>query len=105
MAQLAAQRLYRYQTVMGADVDLYEITIFATGGVLAMAAIGMDMAKAFGAVAAALGNIGSLGELDPTDNCSQAPLVGKWLLALFILLGRLEIFTVLVLFSPAFWRK
>ena len=70
-----------------------------------MAAIGMDMATAFGAVAAALGNIGPLGELDPTDNCSQAPLVGKWLLAFFYAPWSTRNLHRAVQFSPALWRK
>ena len=64
------------------------------------------MPTAFGAVAATLGNVGpGLGSVGPTDNYAHIPAVGKWLLALLMLLGRLEIFTVIVLFSPDTWRK
>lgn len=59
-----------------------------------------------GAVATSLGNVGpSIGELGPLDNFSAVPFSGKWLLILLMLLGRLELFTILILFSPFFWRK
>ena len=75
-------------------------------GVLVMAAMGLDLATSAGAVAATLGNIGpGLGDVGPTDNYGHIPALGKWVLCGFMLLGRLEIYTVLVLFSPSFWRK
>ena len=81
------------------------ILIFAVG-VLLMSFLGLDMPTAFGAVAATLGNIGpGLGLVGPTDNYSEIPSIGKWLLSFFMLLGRLEVFTVVVLFSPVYWRK
>jgi len=75
-------------------------------GVFIMTWIGLDLTSAFGAVAATLGNVGpGLGSVGPTDNYAHIPEVGKWLLALFMLLGRLEIFTVIVLFAPDAWRR
>jgi trk system potassium uptake protein TrkH len=59
-----------------------------------------------GATAATLGNIGpGLGLVGPA--CNYDFLMGweKWLLVLFMLIGRLEIFTVLVLFLPGAWRR
>jgi trk system potassium uptake protein TrkH len=68
--------------------------------------MGVDVATAFAAVIATIGNIGpGLGLVGPTDNYAHIPLLGKWLLILCMLLGRLEIYTVLVLFVPEFWRK
>jgi len=65
-----------------------------------------DLNSAMGAVATCLGNIGpGLGEYGPADNFHHVPAVGKWFLSFLMLLGRLELFTVLVLFSPAFWKK
>lgn len=65
-----------------------------------------DIQSAMGAVATSLGNIGpGLGNVGPAENFSHVPDVGKWLLSFLMLLGRLELFTVLVLFSPAFWKK
>ncbi len=75
-------------------------------GVFVMAILGLDMASSFGATAATLWNIGpGLGEVGPTDNYAHIPWVGKWVLSLLMLMGRLEIFTVMVLLSPAYWRK
>ncbi|MFV0365225.1 MAG: TrkH family potassium uptake protein [Mangrovibacterium sp.] len=65
-----------------------------------------DLATAMSAVATSLGNIGpGLGELGPTQNFAVIHDAGKWFLSFLMLLGRLELFTVLVLFSPAFWKK
>ncbi len=81
------------------------ILIFAAG-VLAMTALGLDLPTAFGAVVASLGNIGpGLGDVGPTDNYAWIPGPGKWILSLLMLMGRLELFTVILLFSPLYWRK
>jgi len=81
------------------------VMIFA-GGVLLMAAMGLDMPTAFGSVAATLGNIGpGLGGVGPVDNYGGLPAFGKWVLSSLMLLGRLEIYTVIILFSPSYWKK
>lgn len=65
-----------------------------------------DLDSSMGAVATCLGNIGpGLGNVGPVENFHHVHPVGKWFLSLLMLLGRLELFTVLVLFSPAFWKK
>ena len=75
-------------------------------GVYIMTTMGLDMPTSFGAVAASLSNIGpGLGNVGPTDNYSQIPTTGKWVLSLLMLMGRLELYTVLVLFSPSYWKK
>lgn len=81
------------------------ILVFVVG-VLVMAEMGLDMPTSFGAVAASLGNIGpGLGGVGPTDNYSAIPAAGKWFLSLLMLMGRLEIYTVIVLFAPGTWRR
>ena len=75
-------------------------------GVLIMTALGLDHVTAFGSVAATLGNIGpGLGNVGPTDNYAHIPVMGKWVLALLMLMGRLELFTVIILLSPNFWKR
>jgi trk system potassium uptake protein TrkH len=75
-------------------------------GVFIMSSMGLDMPTSFGSVAATLGNIGpGLGGVGPTDNYAQIPAVGKWFLSLLMLMGRLEIYTVIILLSPSFWKK
>lgn len=79
--------------------------LFAFSSVV-LAGIGVDFVTAFGAVAACIGNIGpGFGMVGPVENFAQIPTAGKWLLIWCMLLGRLEIFTVLILLVPEFWRK
>ena len=76
--------------------------IFTT---MVLTAMNIDLESAIGASASAIGNIGpSLGAFGPTDNYALLPTFGKWLLSFCMLLGRLEIFTVMVLFSRTFWK-
>ncbi len=71
-----------------------------------MAGMGLDLITASSSVAATLGNIGpGLAGVGPMENFSAVPSVGKWMLSLCMLLGRLEVFTVIVLFMPEVWRK
>jgi trk system potassium uptake protein TrkH len=63
----------------------------------------MDQVTAFSALAASLNNLGpGLGEV--AEGYSSIPTPAKWICAVAMLLGRLEIFTLLVLVSPTFWR-
>ncbi len=89
---------------VAAFVLLYIFT-FLIGSVI-MAIIGLELSSAMGAVAACLGNIGpGLGSTGPASTYADVPIVGKWVLSFIMLLGRLEMFTVLILFSPSFWKK
>ena len=59
-----------------------------------------------GAAASSLGNVGpAFGELSPVNNYASLPPFGKWWSALLMLFGRLELFTVLIIFTPYFWRN
>ena len=71
---------------------------------LILAATGLDLLTAFSAVAACMNNLGP-GLGDVGANYTSVNDVGKWVLCFAMLLGRLEIFTLLVLLTPAFWRK
>ncbi|AXY43744.1 TrkH family potassium uptake protein [Halomonas sp. JS92-SW72] len=67
-------------------------------------ATGVDQVTAWSTVASALNNLGpALGEA--SGHYGDLPTLAKWILVMAMLLGRLEIFTVLVLFTPAFWRR
>jgi trk system potassium uptake protein TrkH len=71
-----------------------------------MALLGLDIVTAFSAVAACIFNVGpGLGLVGPVENYAFIPLAGKWVLIFCMLLGRLEVYTVVVLFAPAFWQK
>lgn len=87
-----------------AFIVFYIIVFFL--GFVAMLVLGLDMDSAMGAVATSLGNIGpGLGSVGPIENFANIPDVGKWILSFLMLLGRLELITVLIVFSPIFWKK
>ena len=70
---------------------------------LVLTAFNLDLISAFGAAASAIGNVGpAFGEFGPTDNYALLNPIGKWMLSFCMLLGRLEIFTILVLFTRSF---
>jgi trk system potassium uptake protein TrkH len=81
------------------------IGLFVIGSMI-LGAMGVDMMTSLGAVAACLGNIGpGFGSVGPSENFAHLPGLGKWLLSLCMLLGRLEIYTIIILFIPEFWKK
>ncbi len=83
---------------------LFYVAIFSLTAT-SLTAMGIDITSAIGAAASAVGNIGpALGAFGPTDNYALLPDIGKWILSFAMLLGRLEIFTVLILFSRTFWK-
>jgi len=82
---------------------LYFVTFLA--GFLVMSTMVPDQITALSSVAATLGNVGpGLGSVGPTANYLWIPPPGKVVLIICMLVGRLELFTVLMLFTPAFWR-
>ncbi|MDP6877973.1 MAG: TrkH family potassium uptake protein [Candidatus Marinimicrobia bacterium] len=65
----------------------------------------LDFQSALGAAASSIGNIGpAFGSFGPTDSYALLHPIGKWMLTFCMLLGRLEIFTVMVIFSKVFWK-
>ena len=81
------------------------VGLFAVSSIV-LAGLGVDFTTSFSAVAACIGNIGpGFGMVGPVENFAGIPLAGKWLLVWCMLLGRLEIFTVIILVVPEFWRK
>jgi trk system potassium uptake protein TrkH len=86
-----------------AFVVLYMMLL--AGSTIVMSAMGYDLDSSLGSVAATLGNIGpGIGAVGPAENYAHIPVFGKWFLSFLMLVGRLELFTVLILFSPAFWK-
>ncbi len=80
--------------------------LFFVGGTLIMAGLGLDLISASTSVAASIGNIGpGLETVGPTQNYGAIPSLGKWTLIFCMLLGRLELYTVIVLLMPEYWRK
>ncbi|MEZ4826589.1 MAG: TrkH family potassium uptake protein [Bacteroidia bacterium] len=86
---------------------LIYILLFVVGSFI-MTFMGYDFTTSVGAVAATLGNIGpGIGNVGPgnSENFALFSDLGKWFLSFMMLLGRLELFTVLMLFTPFFWRE
>ncbi|MBN1152090.1 MAG: TrkH family potassium uptake protein, partial [Dehalococcoidia bacterium] len=82
---------------------LYAMTLVV--GFLCMSALGLDAVSAFSAVAATVGNVGpGLGAVGPVANYDFIPALGKVVLSLLMLVGRLEFVTVLALVSRSFWN-
>jgi len=75
-------------------------------GIMALVAMGVDFESSLGAVVTSIGNVGpGIGSVGPVDNFAHIPLAGKWVLSFLMLIGRLELFTVLILLSPSFYRN
>jgi trk system potassium uptake protein TrkH len=90
------------RSIMGFLV-LYLFLFLGASAVLA--AMGLDLVTALGAVASCLGNIGpGFGTVGPAENFAHLPAMAKWVLAWCMLLGRLEIYTVIILVVPEFWK-
>ncbi|MEN2986010.1 MAG: TrkH family potassium uptake protein [Thermodesulfovibrionaceae bacterium] len=73
---------------------------------IAMTATGVELITAISTVISAMNNVGpALGEAGPMSNYSSLPVLGKWILIFCMLAGRLEYYTVLILLTPAFWKR
>jgi trk system potassium uptake protein len=81
------------------------VTLMVTGALI-FCLDGQDAITGFTASASSLGNVGAgLGAVGPMDNYSVLSPFSKWVSAVLMILGRLELFTLLVLLSPSFWRR
>jgi trk system potassium uptake protein TrkH len=75
-------------------------------GSIALTFLGMSFMEAISAAATAIGNVGpGIGELGPSRNFYNLPPTAKWVLAFLMLMGRLELFTIAILFTPYFWKR
>ena len=75
-------------------------------GASVLGVLGLDFDTALGGSASALGNVGpAFGGLSPVDNYGWLPSAAKWWMSFLMLIGRLELFTVLILLTPFFWRN
>ena len=97
---------------VGADIilNVQAFFIFYIGitvlGSIVLSFFGLDFITAAGAVATCIGNVGpGIGAVGPLNNFAELPDIVKWILSFFMLLGRLELFTVLLIFTPAFWKS
>jgi trk system potassium uptake protein TrkH len=80
--------------------------VVAAFGILVLAISGMGFLESIGGLVTCLGGVGpGLGLVGPTGNFAYIPDFSKWFLSFIMLIGRLELFTVLLLFTPAFWKN
>ena len=87
-----------------AFIFLY-LFVFTLGSIF-LSLLGVDMLTSISAVASAVGNVGpGIADVGPSFSFSQLPSSAKWILSLLMLMGRLELFTVCVLFTPYFWKR
>jgi trk system potassium uptake protein TrkH len=83
---------------------LIYLSTFVIGSLL-ISLLGYDLATSLGSVATCLGNVGpAIGQVGPVDNFAFFSPMAKIVLSVMMLLGRLELFTILILFTPFFWR-
>ncbi len=75
-------------------------------GSLVFSMFGLEFHSSVGLAASTLGNVGpAFGDFGPVNNYAALPALGKWWASFLMLIGRLELFTVLILFTPFFWRN
>jgi len=85
---------------------LFLYLFLAAASAVVLAALGVDVLTSFAAVIACISNIGpGLAQVGPMDSYAHLPALGKWVLSFCMLLGRLEIYTVIILLFSEFWRK
>jgi len=85
-------------------IMLYFLITCASAVIISL--MGYDIITSFGTAVAMLGNIGpGMGSLGPFSNYSMVPVAGKWFFSGLMLLGRLEIMTIMILFARSFYRK
>jgi trk system potassium uptake protein TrkH len=92
------------QSTILAFVFVY-VLLFLAGWII-MAMSGMGFTEAYSVSLSSLGNVGpGLGQCGPSNSWSAIPDVAKWTCSVLMLIGRLELFTILLLFTPGFWKK
>jgi trk system potassium uptake protein TrkH len=84
---------------------IFYLLIFSVSTIV-MTTLGLDLNSAMGSAITCLGNIGpGLGSVGPMENFAHIIWPGKWILSFLMLLGRLELFTVMIIFTPLFWKR
>ena len=96
----------REQTTSNVVAFMFFYIAIIVLSVLVFCASGVAFDEAIGTAVSAIGNVGvSIGQFGPSGTYADYPVVAKWTATFVMLIGRLEIFTVLLLFSKSLWRK
>ena len=95
------------ETTIQSLLNLVYIALFINlTSCMLLTAMGVDVLTSIAAVVASMFNVGpGLGSVGPTQNYGHLPTLAKWVLSFCMIAGRLEFYTVLVIFTPSFWRK
>jgi trk system potassium uptake protein TrkH len=100
------ERTVTDDAIQGVQAFFFLYLSLWVGGAIVLMAMGLDFMTGISAAASALGNVGpALGEVGPAENYAGLPDLAKWVLSALMLMGRLEIFPVLVLLNPGSWRR
>lgn len=91
-----------YKSVLFIGIYLFIVFI----STMLIAAMNVDLLTSFTATIASMGNVGpGLGSVGSVDNYGHLPMAAKWILTLVMLLGRLEIYSLFIFFTPRQWKK
>ena len=83
-----------------------QLVVLVAAGTMLLSFMGCDVDTGLGSCISMLSNIGpGTGTTGPSSNFAHLPAASKWLLSFYMLIGRLEFFTVLFLFMPRFWKE
>ena len=97
---------YQEHTIQSLLNLVYVAFLTNVAACLLLAMTGVDVLTSIAAVVASMFNIGpGLGHVGPAEHYGHLPALAKWVLSMCMLAGRLEFYTVLVIFAPAFWRR
>jgi trk system potassium uptake protein TrkH len=94
------------QIITNTMVFLFVYIALVIFSVFVLTATGIPFDESIGASISAISNVGpGIGNLGPDHTYADVSLVGKWYISFLMLVGRLELFTVLLLFAPSFWKE
>ena len=100
------RRLVSENTLSNTYVFLSIFLIITIASSIILILCGISPSEAFGCSLASIANVGpALGGFGPSETYAVLPDFAKWVLSIVMLIGRLELFTILILFLPSFWRK
>ena len=100
------RRIVSENTLSNTYVFLSIFLIITIASTIILMVCGVSPSEAFGCSLASIANVGpALGQFGPVGTYAMLPDLAKWVLSIVMLIGRLELFTILILFLPSFWKK
>ncbi len=85
---------------------LFLFILISVVAAVAITATGVDMVTSLSTTISSICNVGpALGDAGPADNYASLPVAAKWVLLFCMLTGRLEVYTVIIILVPNFWKK